>query len=161
MMKLFILLIFFANMIFMFTFHPLAMIFTLIIQSIFISISLFTISQFPWFSYTLILVFLGGMLILFTYMANIASNEKFAPNMKFLFLIPVIMMITLLTPKLKFNTSTDSSMFKEENFMGMVIMKPYEMNMLPLIIIMASLIILTLLAVVKISKMNKGALRVH
>lgn len=30
-----------------------------------------------WFSYILVLVFLGGVLVLFLYMTSLASNEKF------------------------------------------------------------------------------------
>nr|YP_010490406.1 NADH dehydrogenase subunit 6 [Glyptelasma gigas]UWM12892.1 NADH dehydrogenase subunit 6 [Glyptelasma gigas] len=159
MMKILILSIFFSNMIFMFTFHPLAMIFSLISQTILVALSMFLIMHFPWFSYTLILVFLGGMLILFTYMANIASNEKFFPNTKPLYIVPLIFLFALLLPKIEMKLNTDSKPINQETFNELMIMKPYEMNMLPLIIIMAALIILSLLAVVKISKMSSGALR--
>nr|UWM13009.1 NADH dehydrogenase subunit 6 [Glyptelasma sp. 1 ZG-2020] len=159
MMKMLILSIFFSNMIFMFTFHPLAMIFSLIFQTILVAMSLFLMLHFPWFSYTLILVFLGGMLILFTYMANIASNEKFFPNTKPLYILPLILVFMILLPSININLNNDSKLLSQETFHSLMVMKPYEMNILPLITIMASLIILTLLAIVKISKMSSGALR--
>ncbi len=39
-----------------------------------------------WFSYILFLIFLGGILVLFIYVASIASNEQFKFNLKTLLL---------------------------------------------------------------------------
>nr|QAX91394.1 NADH dehydrogenase subunit 6 [Parastacus brasiliensis] len=63
----------------MFTFltHPLSMGLTLLTQTIAICV-LSGLHNFSfWFSYILFLIFLGGMLILFIYMASLASNEAF------------------------------------------------------------------------------------
>nr|YP_009092517.1 NADH dehydrogenase subunit 6 [Lepas australis]AIQ85057.1 NADH dehydrogenase subunit 6 [Lepas australis] len=153
-------LMFILNFSFVFMFHPLAMIMVLIAQSVVVSITLFSISHFPWFSYTLILVFLGGMLILFTYMANIASNEKFTPNFKVLILISSLSIFTLPIelPSLKLPQETKN--LTQEQFTGLLVLKPFDSIILPLIMLMAGIILLTLLGVVKISKMNSGPLRI-
>nr|YP_009626854.1 NADH dehydrogenase subunit 6 [Chiromantes haematocheir]QCB91522.1 NADH dehydrogenase subunit 6 [Chiromantes haematocheir] len=57
--------------------HPLAMGLTLLIQTILISFTVGISTYSFWFSYILRLVFLGGMLVLFIYVASLASNESF------------------------------------------------------------------------------------
>nr|QTF87983.1 NADH dehydrogenase subunit 6 [Balanus trigonus] len=146
--------------IFLFMFHPLAMIFVLILQTMLISITMYTITQFPWFSYTLILVFLGGMLILFTYMSNIASNEMFKPNLKMLFPLVIAPILTILITKPKQNISAESKLLPQDQFSNLTIFKPFSDAIMPITLLMASYIILTLLTVVKISKMNQGPLRI-
>nr|QUT09637.1 NADH dehydrogenase subunit 6 [Tenuilapotamon latilum kaiyangense] len=57
--------------------HPLAMGLNLLTQTIIISLSAGLTTYSFWFSYTLFLIFLGGMLVLFIYIASLASNEFF------------------------------------------------------------------------------------
>lgn len=141
-------------------FHPLAIIFVLILQTILISIMIYRITQFPWFSYTLILVFLGGILILFTYISNIASNEIFKPNIKILVPLVIAPVITILITKPKQNLSWDSKIFSNDQFTNLTVLKPFSDAIIPVTLLIASYIILTLLTVVKISKINQGPLRI-
>lgn len=151
---------FILNLIFLFIFHPLAIIFVLILQTILISISMYTITQFPWFSYTLILVFLGGMLILFTYISNIASNEIFKPNLKILFPLVIAPIIAFFLPLPKQNIRNESKIMKTEQFNNLTIFKPFSDAIIPITLLIASYIILTLLTVVKIRKISQGPLRI-
>ena len=151
---------FILNLIFLFIFHPLAIIFVLILQTILISISIYTITQFPWFSYTLILVFLGGMLILFTYISNIASNEIFKPNLKILFPLVIAPIIAFFLPLPKQNIRNESKIMKTEQFNNLTIFKPFSDAIIPITLLIASYIILTLLTVVKIRKISQGPLRI-
>nr|YP_009473488.1 NADH dehydrogenase subunit 6 [Tetraclita rufotincta]AVI57972.1 NADH dehydrogenase subunit 6 [Tetraclita rufotincta] len=151
---------FMMNLIFLFMFHPLAMIFVLIFQTMLISIFMYSITQFPWFSYTLILVFLGGMLILFTYMSNIASNEMFKPNLKMLFPLFIAPLLGFFLNKPKQTLNPESFSLSKEQFSNLTIFKPFSYSIMPVTLLMACYIILTLLTVVKISKMNQGPLRI-
>nr|YP_010758755.1 NADH dehydrogenase subunit 6 [Pollicipes pollicipes]WEW79657.1 NADH dehydrogenase subunit 6 [Pollicipes pollicipes] len=153
-------LVFFMNLIFMFMFHPLAMILILIIQSTMISILVYTLTQFPWFSYTLILIFLGGMLILFTYMSNIASNEMFKPNLKMALPVLFTPAIYFILPEETQNLTMESQNMEDIIFTNFMIFKPYTITIMPITLLMAAHIILTLLVVVKISKMSQGPLRI-
>jgi len=148
------------NIVFVFIFHPLAIIIVLIAQSVLVSIILFRISHFPWFSYTLILVFLGGILILFTYIANIASNEKFTPNLKLLGLLTLLTRITLILGFPGLKIPQDYKPLDQEQIIGLLILKPFDSVILPLIVLIAGLILLALLGVVKIRKINSGPLRI-
>lgn len=155
-----IIMIFFTNLIFLFIFHPLAIIFILILQTIFISIGVYTITQFPWFSYTLILVFLGGILILFTYISNIASNEIFKPNIKILLPLIITPILTIFLPLPKQNIRLETKNLSINQFSNLTIFKPFSEAIIPVTLLMASYIILTLLTVVKIRKINQGPLRI-
>ena len=152
--------IFILNLVFLFMFHPLAIILVLILQTILISILIFTITQFPWFSYTLILVFLGGILILFTYISNIASNEIFKPNLKILLPFSIVPITTLLIHYPKQNISSEAKISSLSQFSNLTIFKPFSMAIMPVTLLIASYILLTLLVVVKIRKINQGPLRI-
>ena len=151
---------FIINLIFLFIFHPLAIIFVLILQTILISIVIYNITQFPWFSYTLILVFLGGILILFTYISNIASNEMFKPNLKILFPLVIAPMVRFFITSPKQNLTPEAKNTSQELFPNLTIFKPFSESIMPVTLLMACYIILTLLTVVKIRKIDQGPLRI-
>nr|AVJ52587.1 NADH dehydrogenase subunit 6 [Odontotarsus robustus] len=68
--------------------HPLSMGFILVLQTMIIAIvSGMMLSNF-FFSYIIMIIMLSGALVLFIYMASVASNEKFKT--------PVMMMITFI-----------------------------------------------------------------
>lgn len=121
---------------------------------------MYTITQFPWFSYTLILVFLGGILILFTYISNIASNEIFKPNLKMLFPLVIAPLASFIFITPNQNISWESKMTSTGQYTNLTIFKPFSEAIIPVTLLMASYIILTLLTVVKIRKMNQGPLRI-
>lgn len=152
--------IFIINLIFLFIFHPLAIIFVLIFQTILISIFMYTITQFPWFSYTLILVFLGGILILFTYISNIASNEIFKPNLKILFPLIIAPLASFILTRPKQRLSPEALNTSKDQFTNLTIFKPFSFSIMPITLLIAAYIILTLLTVVKIRKINQGPLRI-
>ena len=76
---------------FIFLTHPLAIGFTLITQTILICLVVALSSKLSWFSYILFLIFLGATLVLFIYVAALASNETF----KLSFPITGIVIVTL------------------------------------------------------------------
>nr|YP_009488337.1 NADH dehydrogenase subunit 6 [Cysteochila chiniana]AWD31596.1 NADH dehydrogenase subunit 6 [Cysteochila chiniana] len=76
-MNMLIILFLITSFTFMFSITPLSMGVTLIMQTFMISMmTAMMISSF-WYSYLLILVMVSGLLVMFMYMASIASNEKF------------------------------------------------------------------------------------
>nr|YP_010270145.1 NADH dehydrogenase subunit 6 [Karenia caelatata]UJX87001.1 NADH dehydrogenase subunit 6 [Karenia caelatata] len=93
-MKMLMLMLILLSINFMFMKHPLSMGSILLMQTIISSLTCSINLSSYFMSYILFLIFIGGMLILFMYMASIASNEKFFFSMK-LMMINFIM-ITLL-----------------------------------------------------------------
>nr|YP_009990247.1 NADH dehydrogenase subunit 6 [Panulirus penicillatus]QNN01862.1 NADH dehydrogenase subunit 6 [Panulirus penicillatus] len=82
--------IFFLSILFTRLVHPLAAGIILLIQTSLISLSTGLVSSSFWFSYILFLVFLGGMLVLFIYVASLASNESFKTSFFYAGLIALV-----------------------------------------------------------------------
>nr|YP_010025556.1 NADH dehydrogenase subunit 6 [Sarcophaga pauciseta]QOQ35855.1 NADH dehydrogenase subunit 6 [Sarcophaga pauciseta] len=159
--------------IFNFTFfnmkHPLAMGLTLLIQTSLICSTTGLITKTFWFSYILFLVFLGGMLVLFIYVTSLASNEMFSFSMKLL--ITTMMIFTLSTTILFFMDKNTLMQFINIETQPIFNLNSYIMeNSLPLnklynyptnllTIMLMNYLLITLIVVVKITKLFKGPLR--
>nr|BDL61473.1 NADH dehydrogenase subunit 6 [Tmethypocoelis choreutes] len=145
--------------------HPLAMGLTLLIQTVLITITV-GLSNFSfWFSYILFLIFLGGMLVLFIYVASIASNEVFLPpkilpigmllisfglSIIMLFMDPLLNIVSssLPTSSMQIMTSTP-----------FIISWIYNSPSMMFTIFIVSYLLLMLIIVVKIVNMFKAPLR--
>uniref|UniRef100_A0AB39A6N0 NADH-ubiquinone oxidoreductase chain 6 n=1 Tax=Demicryptochironomus minus TaxID=3231393 RepID=A0AB39A6N0_9DIPT len=153
--------------------HPLSMGILLMTQTIFIALFTGTLTKSFWFSYSLFLIFLGGMLILFMYMTSIASNEmfKFSLNMKFIFSYFILFfmfltMILIFDMKMLFfnkifnidnlNLMEMKNIFLENN---LTLNKLYNFPMNIITILLINYLFLTLIATVKITNIFEGPLR--
>nr|QHD19762.1 NADH dehydrogenase subunit 6 [Chilocorus bipustulatus] len=145
--------------------HPLSLGITILIQTFLICLNMGFMSMNFWFSYILILVMIGGLLILFIYMTSIASNEKFYFNLKLI--IFSLLMIILLTMFIKYNFKFDELMNKNfltnqinmsQNFYYSM-SKFYNLPSIKILIIIILYLLITLIAVVKICSTKNGPLR--
>nr|AXS64813.1 NADH dehydrogenase subunit 6 [Cleridae sp. 1 KM-2017] len=145
--------------------HPLSLGFILLIQTMISSFIINELNFNYWFSYILFLIMIGGMLILFIYMTSIASNEKFmfSNNLMYLFIISMIILtIMFLLDNYNFNTQMfNYETVKINNFMNYKLSMNKMFNYPNIFIFYISIIylLITLIAVVKISNMNLGPLR--
>nr|ASM82615.1 NADH dehydrogenase subunit 6 [Amphinemura sp. FS-2017] len=150
--------------------HPLAMGMMLLLQTVIISILTGMIAQSFWFSYILFLVFLGGLLVLFIYVTSLASNEMFTLSttalMPLIVGAPILMAAILITDSSLLVTSTSN--FESLSFMSTALYQEEATNSLtklyntPTSLITLTLVMylfLTLIAVVKITKITQGPLR--
>nr|AFV08620.1 NADH dehydrogenase subunit 6 [Pollenia rudis]QLY89765.1 NADH dehydrogenase subunit 6 [Pollenia angustigena] len=161
--------LFIFNIIFMNMKHPLAMGLILLIQTTLICLTSGLMTKSFWFSYILFLTFMGGMLVLFIYVTSLASNEMFTFSMKLLIIslmIFFIMIISLLFIDknifMNYQNSEIKSIFNEnsyilENSLSLNKLYNYPTNMLT--ILLMNYLLITLIAVVKITKLFKGPLR--
>nr|QHO05174.1 NADH dehydrogenase subunit 6 [Rimicaris variabilis] len=147
--------------------HPLAMGTTLLSQTIVICVTAGLSAKSMWFSYILFLIFLGAMLVLFIYVASLASNEAFFTSMTLttgsllLFLLgSMSWMLDPLLPLLK--TTIESSFLETSQFLLStqatlsMIYNPSSVNLTLFIILY---LLLTLIVVVKITSTFFGPLR--
>nr|AFP16910.1 NADH dehydrogenase subunit 6 [Heterocerus fenestratus] len=146
-------------LIFLFLKHPMTMGLALLLQTL--TLSMITGSYFSsfWFSYVVFIIMIGGMLVLFIYMTSIASNEIFKFS-KLLTLISMIffpityVLIPIISKKLpdmyQFNQSYELEMTLNKFF-------NWPSNLATIMVIIYLLI--TLIAVVKISSKSQGPLR--
>nr|YP_010315915.1 NADH dehydrogenase subunit 6 [Leptocorisa lepida]UNA68821.1 NADH dehydrogenase subunit 6 [Leptocorisa lepida] len=75
--------------------HPLSMGITIIVQTLIISMITGVMLGSFWFSYIILIIMLSGMLVLFTYMASVASNEKFSPSIKMTMMMMMMISISM------------------------------------------------------------------
>nr|YP_010693188.1 NADH dehydrogenase subunit 6 [Zeugodacus rubellus]QVL29327.1 NADH dehydrogenase subunit 6 [Ceratitis ditissima]WCB98434.1 NADH dehydrogenase subunit 6 [Zeugodacus rubellus] len=150
--------------------HPLAMGLILLIQTIQICLLTGLMVKSFWFSYILFLIFLGGMLVLFIYVTSLASNEMFSLSMKLTFISFFIFLLSFIFILFMDKTSTSFfiqnnemqslfyfNMFTEENSMSLQKLYNYPTNLLT--ILLMNYLLITLIAVVKITKLFYGPLR--
>nr|ASY98449.1 NADH dehydrogenase subunit 6 [Sinomiopteryx grahami] len=152
------------SMIFLFMNHPLSMGVILLFQTILMSFISGLMSINFWFSYILLLIYIGGMLILFMYVTSLASNEMFSYSNKILFLLSIIPMIIILIffYKINFTTNFYENMENSINlylYKNIFLLKMYNQPINMMTIMLASYLFLTLIAVVKIIYIHKGPLR--
>nr|QOY24532.1 NADH dehydrogenase subunit 6 [Hydrophoria lancifer] len=162
-------LLFIFNFIFMNMKHPLAMGLTLLIQTTLVCLTSSLMAKSFWFSYILFLIFLGGMLVLFIYVTSLASNEMFSFSIKLVFislmLFFLLMMMLFFLDKnyllQYFNTEINSiynlNSYLMENSLSLNKLYNYPTNLLT--ILLMNYLLITLIAVVKITNLFKGPLR--
>nr|YP_010946580.1 NADH dehydrogenase subunit 6 [Margattea concava]WGO57298.1 NADH dehydrogenase subunit 6 [Margattea concava] len=142
--------------------HPLVLGFILLTQTISVSLITGMMSQTFWFSYILFLIFVGGMLVLFIYMASLASNEMISFSSKIMSMLLLTMIIISMMMKNIQNSLylQDSSIFMDMNIsVTDQLMKFYNKPTHMITIMLGSYLFLSLIAVVKITNISMGPLR--
>nr|UAM95679.1 NADH dehydrogenase subunit 6 [Coreamachilis songi] len=146
--------------------HPVAMGTILMIQTTLIAILLGNTYMSFWFSYILFLIFLGGLLVLFIYVASLASNEMFYTNFNPKMLVTIMLLTILLcsldflmTPMKLYSMQSLPSNNNLNNLLMETLSKFYSSTISFMTLSLILYLLLTLIAVVKITKMNLGPLR--
>lgn len=141
----------------------------LIVQTISTSLFLGYIGKSFWFLYLLILIFIGGILVLFIYVTTIFPNEKFIfnqTNILPIILIIIISVIILLSIKYFFNLNLNSTSliieFKinGENSQLKPTIKIFISQSNLLIILIVNYLFYCIIVVIKIVNFFKGPLRI-
>nr|YP_009564030.1 NADH dehydrogenase subunit 6 [Ombrastacoides huonensis]QAX91380.1 NADH dehydrogenase subunit 6 [Ombrastacoides huonensis] len=149
--------------------HPLSMGVTLLVQTSLICLLSGLSSPSFWFSYILFLIFLGGLLIIFIYVASLASNEPFKLYFKsfsillLLTLLSAFSLLTLLDPLI---SPSQVSLYAPSIFFNKNInptlsatMMIYSSTSSPLTVLMILYLLFTLIVVVKIISVPASPLR--
>nr|ADP22139.1 NADH dehydrogenase subunit 6 [Anastrepha ludens]ADP22141.1 NADH dehydrogenase subunit 6 [Anastrepha ludens]ADP22145.1 NADH dehydrogenase subunit 6 [Anastrepha ludens]ADP22153.1 NADH dehydrogenase subunit 6 [Anastrepha ludens]ADP22155.1 NADH dehydrogenase subunit 6 [Anastrepha ludens] len=150
--------------------HPLAMGLMLLIQTLQICLLTGLMTKSFWFSYVLFLIFLGGVLVLFIYVTSLASNEMFSLSMKtafsFMLIFILLMNISWFMDKSyissfiqnnEMQTMINLNTFTEENSLNLHKLYNYPTNLIT--VLLMNYLLITLIAVVKITKLFHGPLR--
>lgn len=167
--QIIILTIIINSIIFTQTNHPISIGLILLIQTLLTClITGFSTKSF-WFSYILFLIFIGGILILFIYIASLASNEKLNFSFStFLKISPIIITIIFILLSDKFwlrpnffnnelSNFLNFSILIKENFLSTS--KIYDTPNNWIIIFLINYLLLNLIIIVKITNSFLGPLR--
>nr|YP_009026956.1 NADH dehydrogenase subunit 6 [Leptomantella albella]AHW52371.1 NADH dehydrogenase subunit 6 [Leptomantella albella] len=152
------------SIIFLFLNHPLSMGLVLFLQTILMCLISGLLSTNFWFSYILLLIYIGGMLVLFMYITSLASNEMFfySNKMLILLLLTPLILITVYWLNSSFNIYTFENLENINStvtFLHTSLLKMYNQPINKMTIMIAGYLFLTLIAVVKMININKGPLR--
>lgn len=145
---------------FIFLAHPLSIALNLFIQTLLFCVLIGSLNSNYWFSYLLFLVFLGGLLIIFAYVATLASNEKFSlsfPHFSALFL-SFFLSFLLYFPIIKGELFSLDSFEVIEVSPDIQTVDLYSFSNNSLIYLVIYLL-LCLLIVVRVSRLDEGPLR--
>nr|APX40002.1 NADH dehydrogenase subunit 6 [Cryptocephalus obliteratifer] len=165
-MTLLVLMIILSAILCCFMNHPLTLGFILLLQTMMVALLTGMMSMNFWSSYIIFLIMIGGMLILFIYMTSIASNEKFKFSSK-LFMFMTLFTILMTSTTLFLDKFLMSQKFKlietfstQENiniqlFLNKFINFPFNMIYMMMVIYL----LITLIAIVKMSSKTKSPLR--
>nr|UGY85186.1 NADH dehydrogenase subunit 6 [Pseudoglomeris magnifica] len=141
--------------------YPMALGLILLIQTVVISTVTGMMSQFFWFSYTLFLVFLGGMLILFIYVTSLVSNETISMSTMMIMINFIMFLLLMLMNSSWLNMINLESLnfLMMNNELPLLLIKIYNQPSGIITIMLAMYLFITLIAVVKITSISKGPLR--
>nr|YP_010895155.1 NADH dehydrogenase subunit 6 [Iteaphila macquarti]WJW73681.1 NADH dehydrogenase subunit 6 [Iteaphila macquarti] len=150
--------------------HPLAMGMMLLTQTFFICILTGLLTKTFWFSYVLFLIFLGGMLVLFIYVTSLASNEMFSISMNlFVFSVTTLMIsvifilvsdksiISMFSLNLEMLELNNLSSYLNENILNLNKLYNFPTNLITILLI--NYLLITLIAIVKVTNVFYGPLR--
>nr|YP_010023476.1 NADH dehydrogenase subunit 6 [Casmara patrona]QOP62728.1 NADH dehydrogenase subunit 6 [Casmara patrona] len=153
--------------------HPLSMGLMILLQTLLTCLLSGMLINTYWFSYILFLIFLGGLLILFIYVSSIASNEMFSNSFKlksmwlismFICLFSVMIFIFNLKWLNFFNNLEMNNFFSYFLFFNnenkINLSKLYNNQTFLLMMMLIIYLFITLVAVVKITNIFYGPLRI-
>lgn len=147
--------------------HPLSIGIALLLQTTLICSCRGIIIPSFWFSYILFLIFLGGILVLFIYVTSLASNESFSlsltPIIIISLLLPTITLIIIFSDPLitlaNHSNLSNVYLFSTLNLTRTFTSSIYNQLTIIFTIFIVIYLLLTLFAVVKITNIFFGPLR--
>nr|YP_010222651.1 NADH dehydrogenase subunit 6 [Sastragala esakii]UCC46114.1 NADH dehydrogenase subunit 6 [Sastragala esakii] len=149
------------SMLMMFLNHPLSMGLLLILQTIIITLITGMIAGYFLMSYILTIIMLSGALVLFIYMASVASNEMFHTPIK---LMIMFTMVNLIMPIIiNKNEDSENSMININYSMKMdtlSMMKLFSQPSAYITILMIMYLLFTMIVVSNNVNINEGPLRI-
>ena len=145
--------------------HPLSLGLTLLLQTVLIALTTGFSTYSFWFSYILFIIFLGGILVLFIYVASLASNEIFSFSLvafifySFFVIISTFLFIFLDPLLAPIRTFIPTSTINLQLSTPIIVRWIYNSASMMFTLFIVLYLLLTLIVVVKIVNLFKGPLR--
>nr|YP_010865750.1 NADH dehydrogenase subunit 6 [Sclomina guangxiensis]WGT89390.1 NADH dehydrogenase subunit 6 [Sclomina guangxiensis]WGT89429.1 NADH dehydrogenase subunit 6 [Sclomina guangxiensis]WGT89494.1 NADH dehydrogenase subunit 6 [Sclomina guangxiensis] len=162
MMNLLIMTSITMSIMFMFLKHPLSMGMALILQTINVSLITGMMINTFWFSYILLITMLSGALVLFIYMASVASNEKFYTSITMFIFMSVSMGMALIYSFLSETYPNMPETIKKLNLSNdqvMSLIKMFNMHNMIITLMMITYLFMTMIVISYIVNVFEGPLR--
>nr|ATA58339.1 NADH dehydrogenase subunit 6 [Bolivaritettix yuanbaoshanensis] len=151
------------NIMFMNTKQPMNMIIIILIQTAITTFLMSIMMKSSWFNYILMIIFIGGMMVLFTYITSIAPNEKNYNKINIMsstIIITLMMTLPYIWKPIKYNnTEMMNNCVNTMNNYQLDVNLMFNKPMFMMSITMMIYLFMTLIAVNKISNLMQGPLR--
>nr|AVJ52562.1 NADH dehydrogenase subunit 6 [Augocoris gomesii] len=145
------------SIMFMMLNHPMSMGFILITQTMVIAIISGMMTTNFFFSYIIMIIMLSGALVLFIYMASVASNEKFKTSIKMMMTFIMTIIVSMMVVYNKINMiEYPNNMDKHNNMMLTKLFNSMSIYTTMMIILY---LLMTMIVVSYIAKTQEGPLR--
>lgn len=131
--------------------NPLTIGLLILLLALILSI-IFSISISSWIAFLIFLIYIGGILVIFSYFVAITPNQNLSIIVVIRTLILSIITLAFISFTLKINVPMNISYITQTNII-------YEKINIPVLIILALILLFTIVVVVKVSIHNKGPLR--
>nr|QZZ18263.1 NADH dehydrogenase subunit 6 [Dikraneurini sp. SL-2021a] len=136
---------------------PITMGVMLIMQTMMAIMLMNSIMESSWFTMITFLMMIGGLLILFSYMSSIASNEKIKPKLNISMML--MLMIILIDEMMIQNQINETMNLTQMMNTTLSLTKIYNQKSMMLTMMMIMYLLLSMVAVTKMVKKHKGPLR--
>nr|YP_010714112.1 NADH dehydrogenase subunit 6 [Menida musiva]WDD39675.1 NADH dehydrogenase subunit 6 [Menida musiva] len=136
--------------------HPLSMGLILIIQTLLTAMIIGYMMSSFFFSYIIIIIMLSGALVLFIYMASVASNEKFKSPIKNS-IMSLIFLITMIITMYMYNLNYLNNYMNLNDHISLI--KIFNMITAQLTMMMIIYLLFTMIVVSNVAKVKEGPLR--
>nr|YP_009373450.1 NADH dehydrogenase subunit 6 [Echyridella menziesii]AQT38533.1 NADH dehydrogenase subunit 6 [Echyridella menziesii] len=138
--------------------HPLPM--GLMILSLAFTTCLLLSSTSPWYAYMLFFIFIGGMLVMFTYIASLSPNITLLVNTQPTILLLTMIILIILTTKMQPQIMRTTTELKSETssttqFISLL----YYDNTSMMLLLLAAILLIMMVLVVKLCSTMAGTLR--
>nr|YP_010362173.1 NADH dehydrogenase subunit 6 [Trifida elongata]UNS15671.1 NADH dehydrogenase subunit 6 [Trifida elongata] len=145
-----------SSMTFLFM-NPMSMGILLLIQTMLMILMINQMSYTSWFMMITFLMMISGLLILFTYMSSIASNEKF--KLKINLTLALIIMLIMIDEMMIENQVHEKLQINHQKMIDLSLIKIYNKKSMMLTMMLVIYLLLTMISVSKIVKHHEGPLR--
>nr|UPL65660.1 NADH dehydrogenase subunit 6 [Petillopsis calcar] len=160
-MKMLLIMSTMISIIFLFLKHPVSTGIMIITQTLVLAMLSGMILKSFWFAYIITITMLSGMLVLFIYMASVASNEKIKMSY-WLIGISMVMMVTSVIVQM-YSKTYDHEMFNIQTMMSMESLwlnNLFNSKFKYITIMMVMYLMFTMITVSYIVNISKGPLRI-
>nr|YP_009475564.1 NADH dehydrogenase subunit 6 [Alasmidonta heterodon]AVK79267.1 NADH dehydrogenase subunit 6 [Alasmidonta heterodon] len=114
----------------------------------------------PWYSYMLFFIFIGGMLVMFAYIASLSPNMTFSMNNPLMpFSLTLFSLLNFKNLSFTSNHSVNTSINSSVSDTTQILSFLYTQNGITCVVILACMLLFALVASVKVCSPSKGALR--
>nr|AFY16790.1 NADH dehydrogenase subunit 6 [Dalcantha dilatata] len=140
--------------------HPLSMGFMMICQTVIIALLMGENMKSFLLSYIIIMIMLSGMLVLFIYMASVASNEKFQTPLKLIMMFLMLnFVVYIMVEYMEINDGIIYSSNMNKNSWNKMLIKLFNTTSGYIIMMMIMYLLLSMIIVSNMAPVQGGPLR--